>query len=76
MSDTRLSDIKEETSVDLDDAENGVDPELEKSIKQLFEAAKRGWVLIRNNGLERILSSLQKARQSTRSRGEVQIRCC
>ncbi|XP_065883890.1 uncharacterized protein [Dysidea avara] len=42
MAETRLSDIKEETSVDLDDAENGIDPELEKSIKQLFEAAKRG----------------------------------
>jgi len=42
MTDARLSDIKEETSVDLDDAENGIDPELEKSIKQLFEAAKIG----------------------------------
>ena len=47
MTDTRLSDIKEETSVDLDDAENIIDPELEKSIKQLFEAVKTGWVLFR-----------------------------
>ena len=55
MAETRLSDIKEETSVDLDDAENGIDPELEKSIKQLFEAAKRGWVLFRIFGSRRII---------------------
>jgi len=55
MTDTRLSDIKEETSVDLDDAENSIDPELEKSIKQLFEAVKTGWVLFRIVRLGRII---------------------
>ena len=50
MGDTRLSDIREETSVDLvdeSDAENAKDPELDKAIKQLFDATKNGWALFR-----------------------------
>ena len=50
MVDTRLSDIREETSVDLvdeSDAEATRDPELDKAIKQLFEAAKNGWALFK-----------------------------
>jgi len=50
MSDTRLSDIREETSVDLvseSDAENAKDPELDRAIKQLFDATKNGWALFR-----------------------------
>lgn len=50
MMDTRLSDIREETSVDLvdeSDAENAKDPELEKAIEQLFSATKLGWALFK-----------------------------
>ena len=50
MVDTRLSDIREETSVDLVDecdAENARDPEFDRAIKQLFEATKNGWALFR-----------------------------
>ena len=50
MADTRLSDIREETSVDLvdeSDAENARDPEYDRAIKQLFEATKNGWALFR-----------------------------
>ena len=50
MVDTRLSDIREETSVDLvdeSDAENALNPELDRAIKQLFEATKHGWALFR-----------------------------
>ena len=45
--DKRLSDIREETSVDLSDAEAARDPELEKAIKQVFEATKHGWALFK-----------------------------
>lgn len=48
--DKRLSDIREETSVDLvdeSDAENSKDPELDKAIKQLFGAVKTGWALFK-----------------------------
>ena len=50
MGDTRLGDIREETSVDLgdeSDAESIMDPEFDKEIKQLFEATKHGWALFR-----------------------------
>lgn len=50
MADTRLSDIREETSVDLVDeseAENAKDLELDKAMKQLFKATRNGWALFK-----------------------------
>lgn len=57
--DTRLSDIREETSVDLvdeSDAETAKDPELDKAIKELFEATKHGWALF--EVLERVMRNV------------------